>query len=157
MLADHGIDYRIATSRDVGDIDLFTVDLFDELNVGSRSATGRGLLLVIDPAQDLVRLEVGYALEGIFPDAFVAYVQHRQMVPFFRSKRLGDGILATTELIIDRVLRSKSHDGGLPAKYGSRAAAVPAPLRMLRSAPAPIALNNPMPADMTRRQRRRQR
>ena len=68
-------------------------------------------MLVIDPAQNLVRLEVGYSLEGVYPDAFIAYIEHRQMVPFFRAGRVADGILATTELIITRAQRAQANAG----------------------------------------------
>jgi uncharacterized protein len=111
LLLDHDIDYRVVTAGDVGDINRFAVEQFSAEPVGSRSAAGRGLLLVIDPVSDQVRLEVGYALEGVFPDAFVAYVEHRQMLPFFREGRVADGILATTELIINRVQRAKARAG----------------------------------------------
>jgi uncharacterized protein len=105
LLHDHGIDHRIETVRDAGDLDRFANRRFAELGVGARAA-GRGLLLVIDAEQDLVRLEVGRALEGVFPDAFVAYVEQRQMEPFFRASRVGDGILAATELLVGRVLEA---------------------------------------------------
>jgi uncharacterized protein len=70
--------------------------------VGSRSQSRRGLLLVLDPSQDRVRVEVGPNLEGVFPDAFVAYLETRQMVPFFNVGRLADGILAATGLVVTR-------------------------------------------------------
>lgn len=102
LVADHDIDYRVLTASDPGDINGFSHRTFGSLEVGRRSATGRGLLLVIDPAANRVRLEVAAALEGIFTDAFIAYLEHRQMVPFFESGRIADGILATTELIVAR-------------------------------------------------------
>jgi uncharacterized protein len=111
LLQDYDIDYRVVTAKDVGDINRFAVDRFAGLGVGTASAAARGLLLVIDPAQDRVRLEVGYALEGVFPDAFVAYVEHRQMVPFFRADRVADGILAATELIVTRAQRAAANAG----------------------------------------------
>jgi uncharacterized protein len=111
LLQDHDIDYRLATAEGVGDIARFAVTRFAAAGVGAASATGRGLLLVIDPAQDRVRLEVGYALEGVFPDAFVAYVEQRQMVPFFRAGRVADGILAATELIVSRAQRAAANAG----------------------------------------------
>lgn len=111
LLQDYDIDYRVVTAEDVGDISHFAVLRFADLGVGEASSTGRGLLLVIDPAQDRVRLEVGYALEGVFPDAFVAYVEHRQMVPFFRANRVADGILAATELIVTRAQRAAANAG----------------------------------------------
>jgi uncharacterized protein len=102
LLADHDIDYRVLTASDSGDINGFSYLAFGTLEVGRSSATGRGLLLVIDPGADRVRLEVAAALEGVFTDAFVAYLEHRQMVPFFESGRIADGVLATTELIVAR-------------------------------------------------------
>lgn len=111
LLKDHDIDYRVVTTEDADDINRFAVERFAELGVGEASETGRGLLLVIDSGQDRVRLEVGYALEGVFPDAFVAYVEQRQMVPFFRAGRVADGILAATELIVTRAQRAAANAG----------------------------------------------
>jgi uncharacterized protein len=111
LLVDHDIDYRVVTVEEAGDVNGYAVERFEELAATSRSETGRGLLLVVDPTQDLVRLEVSYALEGVFPDAFVAYVEHRQMVPFFRHSRVADGILASTELIVTRAQRAAVNAG----------------------------------------------
>jgi uncharacterized membrane protein YgcG len=55
LLQDYDIDYRVLTAADVGDISHFAVRQFADLGVGEASATGRGLLLVIDPVQDRVR------------------------------------------------------------------------------------------------------
>jgi hypothetical protein len=38
----------------------------------------------------------------VFTEAFVAYLEQRQMAPFFRENRVADGILAATELIVAR-------------------------------------------------------
>ena len=111
LLTDHDIDYRVVTTSTDDAILEESVALFERLGVGSRSEWGRGLLLVINPASDLVRLEVGYALEATFPDAFVGYIEQRQMVPFFADGRVADGILATTELIVDRAQRAAERDG----------------------------------------------
>ncbi len=102
LLEDHDIDYRVFTVGAAGDIERLSHEQFGALGVGSASRSGRGLLLVIDPAGDRVRLEVAAALEAIYTDGFVAYLQHRQMVPFFEAGRVADGILATTELIFAR-------------------------------------------------------
>ncbi|MDX1711606.1 MAG: TPM domain-containing protein [Rhodovibrionaceae bacterium] len=111
LLSDHDVDYRVVTAAGAGDLSRFAVQTFEELDVGGQSRGQRGLLLVIDPAADRVRLEVGRALEGSFPDAFVAYVEERQMVPFFRSARVSDGVLATTELIVQRIQGEKQSGG----------------------------------------------
>jgi uncharacterized protein len=94
------IDYRIRTVTDVYDLDALAVDSFEDLGVGDRSRAGRGLLLVIDPGRQRVRLEVARELEGTYPDAFVAYVEREQMAPFFAAGRVADGILAMTELLV---------------------------------------------------------
>jgi len=111
LLKDHGIDYRVVTRSTGGDINGFAVQYFDHNGVGSESPHGHGLLLVIDPDQDKVRLEVSRSLEGTFVDAFVAYVEQRQMVPFFAKNRIADGVLATTEMIVTRVQNAKSNAG----------------------------------------------
>lgn len=111
LRADFDIDYRVVTSNEAGDIDAHAAMLFQEIGAGNRSAKGQGLLLLIDPSEDRVRLEVGYALEGTFPDAFIAYVEQRQMVPFFRAGRVADGILSTTELIVTRAQNAKRNAG----------------------------------------------
>ncbi len=105
LLTDHDIDYRVITDRDVGDINEFAARRYAELKVGVTSTKAYGLLLVIDDGGQRVRLEVGYGLEAYFPDAFVAYIENRQMLPFFAANRVSDGILATTELIVDRAQR----------------------------------------------------
>lgn len=111
LLDDHDIDYRVITVEAARDIDRFAVERFEEIFTASRSETGRGLLLVVDPALEQVRLEVAFALEGVFPDAFIAYIENNQMVPFFRTNRIADGILASTELIIARAQRAAANAG----------------------------------------------
>ena len=111
LIDDYDIDYRVITSGKTGDINDFAVKRFEEMFARSRSKSGRGLLLVVDPVKDVVRLEVAYSLEGVFPDAFVAYVENRQMVPFFRTNRVADGILAATELIVTRAQRATANAG----------------------------------------------
>ena len=162
LLASHDIDYRVVTARGLGDINQAAVARFEALAGNLRSETGRGLLLVIDADQDLVRLEVSYALEGVFPDAFVAYVERRQMVPFFARGRVADGILATTELIVTRAQNAAANagfeaeawgagsggavSGGGGATATARLGAGPAPAGTNNAGPAPAGTNNAGPA-----------
>ena len=109
LLADHDIDYVVLIRNNVQDIDRAALKAFEKLAVGQRSASGRGLLLLIDPQQDRLRMEVSRALEGVYPDAFIAYIEQRQMLPFFAASRISDGILATTEMIITRAQHAESN------------------------------------------------
>jgi uncharacterized protein len=148
LIQDHDIDYRVVTAAAVGDINLYALGRFEELAPETRSATGRMLLLAVDPAQDLVRLEVGQALEGVFTDGFIAYVEHRQLVPFFRAGRVADGILATTELIVMRAQRAAANAGfedeAWAAVSGGAGATAPADLNAGPVARRPAA--GPRPA-----------
>ncbi len=148
LLASHDIDYRVVAARGLGDINQAAVARFEALAGNLRSETGRGLLLVVDAEQDLVRLEVSYALEGVFPDAFVAYVEQRQMVPFFARGRVADGILATTELIVTRAQNAATNagfedeawgagSGGGGATATARLGAGPAPAGAKNAGPVP--------------------
>jgi uncharacterized protein len=118
LAEDYGIDYRVSTVRDPGDIERAAVDRFARLGIGGEGSGGFGLLLLVDPDGRRVRLEVGRALEGGFTDAFVTYIENRQMVPFFAAGRVADGILATTELIVQRAIEVRA-SGDLLAGKGA--------------------------------------
>jgi uncharacterized protein len=105
LLAQYDIDFRVRTVASTDDLSRLTAEAFEELRVGSRSNTGRGLLLVIDSGGERVRLEVARQLEHVFVDSFVAYLEREQMAPFFASSRFGEGIVAATELIAGRAER----------------------------------------------------
>jgi uncharacterized protein len=128
LLRDFDVDYRIEIVSDIGDLSRHAAARFAELDVGSRSRAGHGLLLLLDLERDRVRLEVGQRLEGVFTDAFVAYLEERQMVPFFRADRVADGILAATELVVTHVERSGPIDGSGSSHSAGGGAARPAGL-----------------------------
>jgi uncharacterized protein len=110
----HDIDYRVLATGAGADLERTAHDYFEETGVGSLSANGRGLLLVIDTTSQRARLEVSTSLEGVYTDAFVAYVQNRQMAPFFAAGGVADGILATTELIAGRALEADAGEAFAP-------------------------------------------
>ncbi|MFL1484086.1 TPM domain-containing protein [Marinobacter sp. LN3S78] len=132
LLEDHGIDYRVVIEDGHADINRRSVEWFENLAVGGRSENGKGLLLLLDPEQDQVRIEVSQALEGVYPDALISYLEHRQMVPFFRDGRVADGIVATTELIVTRAQEAEANQAfdpsTLPAATGGAGATVDADL-----------------------------
>jgi uncharacterized protein len=102
LLAQYDIDYRVLTVTGSEDLSALTVRRFEDAGVGTLSGTGRGLLLVVDAEGERVRLEVARELEGVFVDSFVAFVEREQMAPFFAAGRVGDGIVAASELIAGR-------------------------------------------------------
>ncbi|AGA91019.1 hypothetical protein Thimo_2274 [Thioflavicoccus mobilis 8321] len=58
LLKAHDIDYRILIVSHASDINMLAAKQFTEMEVGSLSKTGRGFLLVLDPAANQARLEV---------------------------------------------------------------------------------------------------
>lgn len=122
LIGDHDIDYRVISQNNVADINRLAVKTFERLDDGMRSKTGRGLLLVIAPDEKLVRLEVSLSLEPVYTDGFVKYIEERQMVPFFVSGRIADGILATTELIVTRAQEAKANVEFDAARYATKSA-----------------------------------
>ncbi|MGE4579798.1 MAG: YgcG family protein [Desulfuromonadales bacterium] len=93
-------------------LDAEALRLFEAHRLGSTTRGARGVLLLVDPVGEQVRLEIGYDLEGIFPDGFVGYVEREQMAPFFAAGRIADGVEATVELLVGRALEE------VPADYG---------------------------------------
>lgn len=105
LLKDFNIHCRVVIlGQRSMDINSEAADLFGDL--GEKTGKARGLLLLIDPVGEQVRVEVGYDLEEIFPDIFVSYLEHEQMLPFFQQGKVGAGIEATEELFVARVQRS---------------------------------------------------
>ncbi len=103
LIKDYDIDYHVViSSLESESIEEAARQAFEEYNVGEGSLRGSGLLLLIDPRHNQVRLEVSKGLDAVYTDAFVSYIQHRQMIPFFKTGQVARGIEATTEMIFTR-------------------------------------------------------
>ncbi len=114
LLVDLDIHLQLITlARSPLDIERTAVELFEQYSLGEGTRGARGVLLLVDPEGRQVRLEIGYDLEGIFPDGFVGSIERRQMVPFFQAGRVGAGIEATVELLVGRALGEGDDDGSV--------------------------------------------
>ncbi len=107
MLKDFDIDFRIVTTRSEEDINTFANQAFAQLQSESRSKSGKALLLVVNPTQDKVRLEVSMALEPVYTDAYVSYVERKGMIPYLRDNKIADGVYMMTELARDRAYEAR--------------------------------------------------
>ncbi len=115
LLRRFDIDYRIITKNNLPDINQYAWQTFNSEEVGNQSQHGRGMLLVIDPGKDTLRIEVSGNLESTYTDAFIAYLENRQMVPFFNLGRVDEGIFATSELIRIRAIQAEEGIGFDPS------------------------------------------
>jgi len=88
LLERFDIDFRVMTTDSEQDINSFTNEAYDTFQQESRSTSGRALLLVINTNLDETRVGVSMALEPIYTDAFVSYIERKGMVPYFRDSRV---------------------------------------------------------------------
>lgn len=105
LLGDLDIHFKLIILADrAADINEKAADIFGDL--GEQTSGAKGLLFLVDPWGEQVRVEVGYDLEPVFPDIFIGYIEEKQMVPFFEAGKVGTGVAAATELLVSRVQRS---------------------------------------------------
>ena len=106
MLEQFDIDFRVVTTANDEDIDLFANRVFSSMQKKSRSTSGKAILLVLNSAQDLLRLEVSMALEPVYTDGFVSYLERKGLVPYFRANKVADAVFVASELIRDRAFEA---------------------------------------------------
>ncbi|MCD6526529.1 MAG: TPM domain-containing protein [Desulfuromonas sp.] len=124
MLEHQRIELQVYTLAEVaGDLDALAVELVEQQRLGQRSGSARGLLLLVDPQAEQVRVEVGYDLEGVFSDLLIARIERQQMAPFFAANRVGDGIEASLELLVAEQPQHESAPAAAREKYSGGAGA----------------------------------
>jgi uncharacterized protein len=87
-------------------IEDWAVKAFESWKVGRRGLDD-GLVLFIMAADKRVRIEVGYGLEGVVPDAMASRVINDELVPRLQK---GDNVGAVTAAV-DRLIQVISGDG----------------------------------------------
>lgn len=68
-------------------------------HIGQQGANN-GVILLVAPTERRVRIEVGYGLEPILPDALSSQIIERQILPRFRANDYPGGIMAGADAII---------------------------------------------------------
>jgi len=114
LVDDFDIDFRTITTTRDDDIDLFANREFTLMQKESRSNTGKAILMVINTLQDKVRLEVSMALEPVYTDAFVSYIERKGFVPYFRNNTIAEAIYMAAELISDRAYDAQAGKEFMP-------------------------------------------
>ena len=94
MYIESDIDMRILFVNDTEaqPLEDFAQQKMHELRIGATNREERGLLLVFDTLGRRLRIEVGYGLEGYFPDAFISYVIRDHAQAFFSSSNYALGL-----------------------------------------------------------------
>lgn len=118
------IEVVTVNSLDGQDIDAWTTALEDNWKVGPKSSD-RGILMVFAIKEHKRRIEVGYGLEGILPDAKVGDIG-RSMVPQLQQGQYGPAIQTGVQQIAD-VIAADSNITLNPAQQPDDAASASQP------------------------------
>ncbi|MEO5677537.1 MAG: TPM domain-containing protein [Usitatibacter sp.] len=84
-------------------IEQAAVDTVAEMKIGGKTGQQRGLLLLFDTQGGRLKVEVGYGLEGHFPDGFVSYLVRDHAKAFFESGDLSVGLRLLLRLLQHRI------------------------------------------------------
>ncbi len=88
-----GAEMAVVTVRTVpdGNIEQAAVDLFHAWGIGKKRRDN-GVLILCAVQDRKVRIEVGYGLEPVLPDAWCGQVIREQMIPQFRAGDFSSGL-----------------------------------------------------------------
>jgi uncharacterized protein len=93
-------------SLEGGQIDDFAVKLFQRWGIGKKGADN-GALLLVAVEDRKARIEVGYGLEPILPDALAGRILDEDLFPAFRQQRYADGLTAAVERLVTIIERGQ--------------------------------------------------
>jgi uncharacterized protein len=89
-----------------GQIDDFAVKLFKQRGIGQKGKNN-GVLLLVALEDRKARIEVGYGLEPILPDALAGRILDQQLFPAFKQQRYYDGLQAAVTRIAEIIERNE--------------------------------------------------
>jgi len=85
----------VVALKSTGDIPLkpFATELFNVWGIG-KSSKDNGLLILFVEDQKKVTFETGYGMEGVLPDAYCMRIIQKNIIPFMREGKYGEGLLS---------------------------------------------------------------
>ena len=97
-------------------IETYAVHAFERWKLG-RKGKDNGVLLVVAVQDRRAKIEVGYGLEGVLPDAFCGRIGREVFAPFFKKGDYGRGIYEGTLVLANKVASDAGVTiGGMPAR-----------------------------------------
>lgn len=82
-----------------------TAELFTQWEIGKRTKGKKGILILIAKKEQQIKIEVGYDLEGIYPDIYIGQVEREFLKEFLEQADWDRGLLATLENFLERLYR----------------------------------------------------
>jgi uncharacterized protein len=100
-------------------IEEYSNEAFRQYGIGNETQNN-GVLLVIAVTDRLIRIEVGYGLEGRIPDGKAGRILDEHALPFLQNDQHNKAIVETYKALANEVLAEYGKDGGLatPEKHG---------------------------------------
>jgi uncharacterized protein len=113
---------------DGGEINDFANRLFAKWGIGKKGKDN-GVLLLTAIEDRKVRIEVGYGLEGLIPDAKAGRILDENVIPRFKEGQIAAGLVAGAQAIAQIIAQDVgvTVTGAAPAQARTMAAATAAP------------------------------
>ena len=104
IMLESGVDVRVRLVRSTQGqpLPVFALTMMREQRIGAEVG-GRGVLILVDDSTKEARIEIGPHLEGVLPDAFVAYLLRENLSLLFEEGRAEIGVRTTLRMIHDRI------------------------------------------------------
>lgn len=95
-----GAEISVVTIQDIGNISIeeYAAELFKEWGIGQKGKDN-GILIILALKQRKVRIEVGYGLEGDFPDLLMNKYLNNYAIPYFKNGNYSKGFYNLTYAI----------------------------------------------------------
>ena len=93
-------------SLEGGQVDDFAVKLFKQWGIG-QEGKNNGVLLLVAIDDRKARIEVGYGLEPVLPDALAGRILQERLFPAFRQQRYAAGLTAAVNRIAEIVEKNE--------------------------------------------------
>ncbi len=81
------------------EIEDFSMRVAEAWKIG-HTGLDNGVIVLVAPHERRVRIEVGYGLEGVIPDAIASRIIRERMTPLFAEGRMADGIEAGLDAVM---------------------------------------------------------
>lgn len=95
----------IISSLEGKDIVSYTAELFSRWQIGKSTQGKKGILILIAQKEGEIKIEVGYDLEEVYTDLYVAQVEREMLKEFLEQADWERGFLATIENFVERTYR----------------------------------------------------
>src|SRR5262245_56440786 len=102
---DLGVDVHVVTVTEAKPIERLAERIFVDRAIGKTAPTG-GILVLLDPATQEARIEVGYSLEGGLTDLQMGRIARDQLAPYVSYASAGMAVMDVLHYLRDQVYLS---------------------------------------------------